>query len=131
MFDTTVKFIKFNNFGTRHLNGPRHLFLSFCCTTQRIFEPLRVFEPGFNMHKYGTLLAIFNKPHVINILRTVRSPFTVIHMTLATYTKLEWLNVYRLTVTQCWARSGSTQMYHCVQTNCYDFIPSFLIVLWK
>ena len=46
---------KFNNFGTRQLNGPRHLFISFCCTIRCIFEPLRVYEPGFNTDKYGTL----------------------------------------------------------------------------
>ena len=49
-----INFIKFNNFGIWHLNGPRHLFLSFCCTTWCIFEPLRVFEPSFNTDKYGT-----------------------------------------------------------------------------
>ena len=53
MFGTISRFIKFNNFVTQHLNGARHLFVLFCCTTQRIFEPLRVFEPGFNMDKYG------------------------------------------------------------------------------
>ena len=53
-----LTFIKFNNFGTRHLNGPRHLFHLFCCTTQRIFEPLRVYEPSFNTDKYGTHIAI-------------------------------------------------------------------------
>ena len=52
-FGTILRFIKFNNFDTRHLNGPRLLFLSFCCTTHHIFEPLHVFEPGFNMDKYG------------------------------------------------------------------------------
>ena len=36
------------------LNGPRHLFLSFCCNARCVFEPLRVFEPGFNTDKYGT-----------------------------------------------------------------------------
>ena len=72
-----------------------------------------------------TLLTIFNKPHVINILWTVWFPFIVIHVTLATYTKLEWLNVYRVTVTQCWAHSGSTQIYHFVQTNLWldNFLP--------
>ena len=54
MYCTILVFIKFNNFGTQHLNGPRRLFLSFCCTTRRILEPLRVFEPGFNTDKYGT-----------------------------------------------------------------------------
>ena len=48
-----LRFIKFNNFGTRHLNGPRHLFLSFSCTIRHIFGPLCVFEPGFNTDKYG------------------------------------------------------------------------------
>ena len=54
-FGTILSFIKFNNFGTRHLNGPRHLFLSCCSTTRHIFAPLCVFEPGFNMDKYGTI----------------------------------------------------------------------------
>ena len=49
----TIMFTKFNNFGTQHLNGPRHLFCSFCCTTRHIFEPLRVYGPGFNTDKYG------------------------------------------------------------------------------
>ena len=55
MFGTILSFIKFNNFDTRNLNGPGRLFISFCCTTQRIpvFEPLRVIEPGFNTDKYG------------------------------------------------------------------------------
>ena len=59
MFGTILRFINFNNFGTWRLNGPRHLFHSFCCTTWCIFEPLCVyeplcvFEPGFNMDKYG------------------------------------------------------------------------------
>ena len=55
-----LTFIKFNNFGSQHLNGPRHLFHSFCCTTWRIFEPLRVYEPGFNMDKYGILILAIN-----------------------------------------------------------------------
>ena len=45
--------IKFNNYGTRGLNEPRCLFHLFCRTTWHIFEPLRVYEPGFNMDKYG------------------------------------------------------------------------------
>ena len=53
MFGTVLRFIKFNNFDTQHLNGPRCLFILFCCTTRCIFDPLRVFEPGFNMDKYG------------------------------------------------------------------------------
>ena len=31
--------------GTWHLNRPRHLFLSFCCTTRRIFEPCVYLSP--------------------------------------------------------------------------------------
>ena len=53
MYGTILVFTKFNNFGTRRLNGPRRLFHSFCCTTRRIFEPLHVYEPGFNTDKYG------------------------------------------------------------------------------
>ena len=70
-FGTILRFIKFNNFGTRHLNEPRRLFLSFCCTTRRIFEPLRVFEPGFNTDKYGKCVTSYlhdgklNKPYFV------------------------------------------------------------------
>ena len=52
-------FIKFNNFGTQHLNGPSCWFHSFCCTTRHIFEPLHVYEPGFNMDKYGMSFCTF------------------------------------------------------------------------
>ena len=48
MYDTILTFIKFNNFGTWHLDGPRHLCHSFCCTTRCIFEPMCVYDPGFN-----------------------------------------------------------------------------------
>ena len=66
MYGTILAFIKFNNFGTWRLNGPRHLFHSFCCTTRSVFEPLRVYEPGFNTDKYGksqheTILADLNQ----------------------------------------------------------------------
>ena len=60
MYCTISTFIKLNNFDTRRLNGPRHLFPSFCCTTQHIFYPLRVYEPGFNTDKYGKLLILCN-----------------------------------------------------------------------
>ena len=43
MFGTILAFIKFNNFVTRSLNGPRRLFHSICCTTRHIFEPLHVY----------------------------------------------------------------------------------------
>ena len=60
MYGTILAFLKLiNNFGTRHLNGPRHLFHSFCCTTRRIFEPLRVYELGFNSDKYGICIYIY------------------------------------------------------------------------
>ena len=53
MYGTILTFIKLNNFGTQHLNRSRHLFPSFCYATRCIFEPLCVYEPGFNMDKYG------------------------------------------------------------------------------
>ena len=53
MYGTILAFNKLNNFGTWRLNGPRRLFYSFCCTTRHIFEPLCVYEPGFNTDKYG------------------------------------------------------------------------------
>ena len=58
MYSTILTFIRFNNFDTQHLNGPRHLFHSFCCTTRRVFEPLRVYEPSFNTDKYGVYIYI-------------------------------------------------------------------------
>ena len=60
MYSTILTFIRFNNFGTWHLNGPRHLFHPFCCTTRRIFESLRVYEPGFSMDKYGMYICMYN-----------------------------------------------------------------------
>ena len=71
MYGTILTFIKFNNFGTRHLNGPRHLFHSFCCTTRHLFEPLRVYEPGFNIDKYGTYICSFTiaSSHVYTYIR--------------------------------------------------------------
>ena len=62
--------IKPNNSSTWHLNGPRHLFLSFCCTTQHIFGPLQVYEPGFNMDKYGSLITTYYN----HIIKSVFSP---------------------------------------------------------
>ena len=56
--NTVLSFIKFNKCGTRHLNGLRHLFHLFCCTTQCIFEPLHVYEPGFNMDNYGAIIFV-------------------------------------------------------------------------
>ena len=53
-YDTILMFIKFNNFGTWRSNRLKHLFHSFCCTTQRIFEPLRVYKFNFNTDKYDT-----------------------------------------------------------------------------
>ena len=37
------------------------------------------------------LLTIFDMPSVINMLQTVRFPFTAVHTMLATLTKLKWL----------------------------------------
>ena len=59
MYGTILAFIKFNNFDTWQLNGPRHLFYSFCCTTQCIFEPLHVYELSFNTDKYGVYIYIY------------------------------------------------------------------------
>ena len=59
MYSTILKFIKLNNFDTRHLNGPRHLFPSFCYATRHLFEPLHVYEPGFNTDKYGKCFFTF------------------------------------------------------------------------
>ena len=85
---TILRFIKFNNFGTRCLNWPRNLFLSFFCTTQRIFEPLRVFEPGFNMDKYGTYIACTHicEPATHLQLYTCVRTHVRVHVHIHTYT---------------------------------------------
>ena len=57
------------------------------------------------------LLTIFNTPHIINMLRTVRFPFTVVHMMLAMYTKLEWLVNCTVSFTQ------STHTMHVTYTD--------------
>ena len=59
MYSTILTFIRFNNFGTRHLNGPRRLFRSFCCTTWHFFEPLHVYKPNINTDKYGTCQMLY------------------------------------------------------------------------
>ena len=64
MHGTILMFIKFNIFGTQRLNGPRHLFCSFGCTTWHIFEPLCVFEPSFNTDKYGTYVWMYIDTYV-------------------------------------------------------------------
>ena len=60
MYNSILTLIKFNNLGTQHLNEPRHLFHSFCCATQCIFEPLRVYEPVFNTDKYGIFQTLYD-----------------------------------------------------------------------
>ena len=52
---TILSFINFINFGTWNLNGRRHLCISFILLhyPAYIFEPLRVYEPSFNMDEYG------------------------------------------------------------------------------
>ena len=57
MYDTILTFIKFINFGTQRLNSPKHLFLSFYCTTWCVFEPLYVYDRGINTDKYSKLEA--------------------------------------------------------------------------
>ena len=51
VFQNPVTFIKFTNCGTWCLNGPWCLF--HFSATWHIFEPLRVYEPGFNTDKCG------------------------------------------------------------------------------
>ena len=46
MFGTILMFIKFNNVGTWCLNGPRHLFLSFCCSTRSIISSCLYLSPA-------------------------------------------------------------------------------------
>ena len=69
--------IKLNNFSTQHINSPRHLFHSFCCTTCCIFEPRVYMSPALlqiNMVMH-CLLHIF--PH-LPFANTMFSP-TKIH----------------------------------------------------
>ena len=48
IFHNVWNYFNLNNFGTWCL------FHLFCCTTQRMFEPLHVYEPSFNTDKYGS-----------------------------------------------------------------------------
>ena len=68
MYGTIFTFIKLNNFDTRRLNDPRRLFHSFCCTTRRIFEPLRVYEPGFNTDKYGMYILVEGYCYCVSLI---------------------------------------------------------------
>ena len=79
MYGTILAFIKFNNFGTRHLNGPRHLFYSFYCTTRRIFESLRVYEPGFNTDKYGMCSTVIKMVCTINYKKANKREFATVY----------------------------------------------------
>ena len=81
MYGTILVFIKFNNFGTRCLNGPRRLFHSFYCTTRRIFEPLRVYEPGFNMDKYGMCSTVIKMAYTINYKKANKREFAMVLLT--------------------------------------------------
>ena len=55
MYGIILTFIKFNNFGTRCSDGPGCSFHLFYCTIRCIFEPLCVYEPGFNTDKYSMM----------------------------------------------------------------------------
>ena len=60
MYNSILTLIKFNNLGTQHLNEPRHLFHSFCCASQCIFDLMLVYEPVFNTDKYGTFQTLYD-----------------------------------------------------------------------
>ena len=102
MYGTILTFIKLNNFDTRRLNGPRHLFPSFCCTTWHLFEPLRVYEPSFNTDKYSMsveyLWDTFHKRYIVLLKRYV--PITVYS---ESSNVLQWMNnsVSRLIKRKC------------------------------
>ena len=40
-------------FGTQHLNEPRHVFHSCCCSIWYVFELMHLYEPGFNKDKHS------------------------------------------------------------------------------
>ena len=49
------------NCGIQHLNKRKHLFHLFCCNTRCVFEPWRVYEPGYNAGKYSTYVGHLNQ----------------------------------------------------------------------
>ena len=70
------------------LNGLQLLSHSFCCTTQYIFEPVCVYEPGFIMDKYGipslnhlsslyTAAPVIDTPSSSTVTVNVGDPFTL------------------------------------------------------
>ena len=81
MYGTILAFIKFNNFGTRHLNVPRHLFHSFYYTTRHIFEPLCVYEPGFNTDKYSMCSTVIKMVCTINYKKANKREFATVLLT--------------------------------------------------
>ena len=76
--------IKFNKFGTWCLNRPRHLFYSFCCITRHIFDPLHVYEPGFNTDK--SYIHIYLHKHTHTYVR--------MHVHTYTYVKHFYMHVH-------------------------------------
>lgn len=63
-----------------------HLFLSSCCTTQHIFDPLRVYEPGFNTDKYNTYIHIYLHKYTHTYVR--------MHVHTYTYVKHFYMHVH-------------------------------------
>ena len=89
MHGTILTFIKFNNFGTWHLNKPRGLFHSFCCTNQYIFEPLHVHELGFNTDKYNNCF-VFAEFVCVRVRVRVRERYTAWSNSHCQFCKASW-----------------------------------------
>ena len=119
MFVTILRLIKFfNNFGIWCLNGPRHLFLSFCCNTWHILEPLRVFEPRFNTDKYGM--------YVCNTYVHIHVVFTYVHTYIHIYTPTKnylWILKYQIKINlftisyhfwSCTGKNNSPRFIHSI-----------------
>ena len=117
---TIIRFIKFNNFGTRHLNGPIHLFLSSCCTTRCIFEPLHVFEPRFNTDKYEMDMLNLVCVH-IDIHMNCKPRMTVLNSLNISCTKM-WLWFLSWQKTQIPLRVSYCKLKPIYHTRGYAFI---------
>ena len=103
-----------NNFDTQPLNGPRHLFYSFCCTTQCTFEPLCVYEPGFNMDNTVMLFKKFLKITHLNKLELLQVLHTIYHN----------LNMYCATISFKLHELGSTLLCTLLTHSLFQFVDS-------
>ena len=101
-----------NNFDTQPLNRPRHLFHSFCCTTQCMFEPM---SPALIWINTVMLFKKFLKITHLNKLELLQVLHTIYH-NLNTYCATICFKLYEL---------GSTFLCTLLTHTLFQFVDSF------